>query len=269
MVYRLCFAGLLLSSPPMILAKWRDATCWRRICGAAKWAARAVARPYCGACCAGCSGSFRSCPSAWWAMPALPFPRCTSLASAGESNAASASAAIPPFNGGAKRWQKKRSAAGCGVASGSACTAASGIAVRARTRCKAEHGSGGSTLRFVISNRPGSAEQVFDFYQHCGECENRIAELKNGFAADRLSCQRFLANAFRLLLHASAYNLVVLFRHRLPQPLRHAQIASLRVRLFKLGALITRSVRRVVVHGTSGWPFQRLWQNAFQAVASG
>ena len=84
-----------------------------------------------------------------------------------------------------------------------------------------------------------------------------------------MSCQRFLANAFRLLLHATAYNLVVLFRHRLPQPLRHTQIESLRIRLFKLGALILRSVRRVVVHCASGWPFQSLWQNAFQAVASG
>jgi hypothetical protein len=121
----------------------------------------------------------------------------------------------------------------------------------------------------VITNRPGTAAEVLDFYQHRGECENRIAELKNGFAADRLSCQRFLANAFRLLLHASAYNLVALFRHRLPSSLRQAQIQTLRVRLFKLGALITRSVRRVVVHGASGWPFQRLWQNAFQAVASG
>src|SRR5664279_1951128 len=78
---------------------------------------------------------------------------------------------------------------------------------RSRRICiKAEHGSGGSSLRYVITNRPGTAAEVFDFYQHRGECENRIAELKNGFAADRLSCQRFLANAFRLLLHASAYN---------------------------------------------------------------
>jgi hypothetical protein len=37
-----------------------------------------------------------------------------------------------------------------------------------------------------------------------GECENRIEEFKNGFLADRLSCHRFLANAFRLLLHAAA-----------------------------------------------------------------
>lgn len=141
---------------------------------------------------------------------------------------------------------------------------------RSRRICvKAEHGAGGCTLRFVITNRGGTAEQVFTFYQGRGECENRIEELKNGFAADRLSCHRFLANAFRLLLHASAYNLVVLFRHRLPEPLRHAQIETLRIRLFKLGALITRSVRRVLVRCASGWPFQTLWQNAYQAVASG
>ncbi len=141
---------------------------------------------------------------------------------------------------------------------------------RSRRICvKAEHGSGGSSVRFVITNRRGTAEQVFTFYQGRGECENRIEELKNGFAADRLSCHRFLANAFRLLLHAAACNLVGLFRHRLPAALRQAQIETLRVRLFKLGAFITRSVRRLVVHRASGWPFQRLWQEAFQAVASG
>jgi DDE family transposase len=43
-------------------------------------------------------------------------------------------------------------------------------------------------------------------YNDRGECENRIAEFKNGFRADWLSCHRFLANAFRLLLHAAAYN---------------------------------------------------------------
>jgi hypothetical protein len=48
-----------------------------------------------------------------------------------------------------------------------------------------------------------------------GECENRIEEFKNGFAADRLSCHRFRANAFRLLLHSFAYNLVNLFRLQL------------------------------------------------------
>jgi hypothetical protein len=47
--------------------------------------------------------------------------------------------------------------------------------------------------------------EVFAFYNNRGECKNRIEEFKNGFPADRLSCHRFVAKAFRLLLHAAAY----------------------------------------------------------------
>src|SRR5450631_115198 len=73
----------------------------------------------------------------------------------------------------------------------------------------------------------GRASEVFAFYNDRGECENRIEEFKNGFRADRLSCHRFLANAFRLLLHAAAYNLVNFFRLQLPQPWCSAQIETL------------------------------------------
>ena len=72
----------------------------------------------------------------------------------------------------------------------------------------------------MVTNCSGRALQVFAFYNDRGECENRIEEFKNGFRCDRLSCHRFLANAFRLLLHAAAYNLVNLFRLQLPQPWR-------------------------------------------------
>src|SRR5208283_3936532 len=83
---------------------------------------------------------------------------------------------------------------------------------RQRRICyKAEHTTTGTNLRFVVTNCAGRASQVFAFYNDRGECENRIEEFKNGFRADRLSCHRFLANAFRLLLHAAAYNLVNLF----------------------------------------------------------
>lgn len=60
--------------------------------------------------------------------------------------------------------------------------------------------------------RRDTLPEVFAFYNDRGECENRIEEFKNGFRADRLSYHRFLANAFRLLLHAAAYNLVNFFR---------------------------------------------------------
>ena len=125
---------------------------------------------------------------------------------------------------------------------------------------KSEHTAVGTNLRFVITNCPGRAAEVFTFYNDRGECENRIEEFKNGFRADRLSCHRFLANAFRLLLHGFAYNLVNLFRLQLPQTWRSAQIETLRARLFKLGARVRQTARCIRIHLASGWPFQSLFR---------
>ena len=51
-----------------------------------------------------------------------------------------------------------------------------------------------------------------------GESENRHKELKNGFAGDRLSCHRFLANYFRLQLHCAALNLLIQLRTVVADP---------------------------------------------------
>ncbi|HEY3245466.1 MAG TPA: transposase, partial [Phycisphaerae bacterium] len=66
--------------------------------------------------------------------------------------------------------------------------------------------------RFIVTNRPGAAllpEGCYDEYVGRGESENRNKEIKNGVAGDRLSCQRFLPNYLRLMLHAAALNLLV------------------------------------------------------------
>jgi hypothetical protein len=126
---------------------------------------------------------------------------------------------------------------------------------------KAEHAEAGTNLRFLVTNLKGRSHSVFSFYNDRGECENRIEEFKNGFAADRLSCHRFRANAFRLLLHGFAYNLVNLFRLQLPSSLRSAQIETLRTQLFKIGARIRQTARCVRIHLASGWPFQNLFQS--------
>ena len=125
---------------------------------------------------------------------------------------------------------------------------------------KAEHTVVGTNLRFLITNIAGRASEIFAFYNDRGECENRIEEFKNGFRAVRLSCHRFLANAFRLLLHAFAYNLVNLFRLlQLPQAWRSIQIETLRARLFKIGARIRQTARCIRVHLATGWPGQALF----------
>ena len=50
------------------------------------------------------------------------------------------------------------------------------------------------------------------YYCKRGDCELYIKELKRGVDADRMSCNSFSANQFRLFLHAAAY--VVLYRTR-------------------------------------------------------
>ena len=135
---------------------------------------------------------------------------------------------------------------------------------------KVEHTAVGTNLRFLITSCPGRTTEVFAFYNDRGECENRIEEFKNGFRADRLSCHRFLANAFRLLLHGFAYNLVNLFRLlQLPQPWRSAQIETLRARLFKIGARVRQTARAIRVHLATGWPWQSLFGELARASDTG
>jgi hypothetical protein len=87
---------------------------------------------------------------------------------------------------------------------------------------KAEANAQGTNRRFIVSNRPGARvlpEAAYDDYALRGESENRNKEFKCGLAMDRLSDHRFLANYFRLYLHAAAFNLLVGLRRLIADPL--------------------------------------------------
>src|SRR5262249_58226413 len=80
---------------------------------------------------------------------------------------------------------------------------------------KAEANAQATNRRFVTTNRAGARaypEATYDEYAARGESENRNKEFKCGMAMDRLSDHRFLANYFRLYLHAAALNPLVPFR---------------------------------------------------------
>jgi hypothetical protein len=86
---------------------------------------------------------------------------------------------------------------------------------------KAEANAQGTNRRFVVTNRPGAfvvPEAAYDDYAQRGESENRNKELKCGLQMDRTSDHRFLANFFRLYLHALAFNLLVRFRQAVALP---------------------------------------------------
>jgi hypothetical protein len=130
-----------------------------------------------------------------------------------------------------------------------------------RVICKAEVMSQGENPRFVVTSRRGpKPKALYRFYCQRGDPENRIKELKLDLKADRLSCHRFWANQFRLLLHAAAYVLMQAMRKLLAgTDLARAQVATLRLYLLKVGARLRESARRVLVQLPSAYAWLDLW----------
>ena len=123
--------------------------------------------------------------------------------------------------------------------------------------------------RFVITNLRHKPERVWEIYCKRGDSENRIKELKNDLEIDRTSCSRFLPNQVRVLLTAVAYVLFQELRAALGgTELERGMVATLRLRLLKIGATITESVRRVVVSMPSSHPWKDLWRLAATRVAA-
>ena len=116
--------------------------------------------------------------------------------------------------------------------------------------------------RFVVTNLKRAPRRVYEgIYCQRGEIENRIKELHHGLAFDRTSCTRFLANQLRVLLTAAAYVLMQEIRSAASSTsLARAQVNTLRERLFKLGAEVVVSVRRIVLHLPARFPFRDEWR---------
>jgi hypothetical protein len=140
-----------------------------------------------------------------------------------------------------------------------------------RIVAKIEHTPQGSQRRFVVTDREEAPAAVYrEWYVPRGAVpEQPIDEMKNGLQADRLSACGFRANAFRLLVHTLAYALVVLFREAaaaVPE-VATARVSTLRQRLWKVGAVVRVSARRVWLQVSASWPGRGLWVRVQEAVA--
>jgi hypothetical protein len=135
---------------------------------------------------------------------------------------------------------------------------------------KAEAMEQGTNRRFVVSTRGDAPKELYEFYARRGQSENWIKDFKVHMKADRLSCRRFIANQFRLLLHACAYWLMDALRRKLVRGGVHRmQLDSLRLRLIKIGGRVKELLTKVRLHLAWGHPGQDLWRvlsGAFGAV---
>jgi hypothetical protein len=128
----------------------------------------------------------------------------------------------------------------------------------------------GTNRRFVVTNMSGHPQGIYHgFYVQRGAVpEKPIGELKNGLHADRLSFHRFRPNALKLLEHTLAYALVVLHREAtsaIPEVAK-AEVGTLRLRLWKIAAVVRTSVRRIWFHFSATWPYRALWLQVLEAL---
>jgi hypothetical protein len=99
---------------------------------------------------------------------------------------------------------------------------------------------------FIVTNLMWRSKRVVRFYNGRGTAEQWIKEGKNAVKWTKLSCRTFKDNQARLQLFALAYNLGNFLRRlALPKPVRHWSLTTLREKLIKIGAKVTRHAKYV------------------------
>jgi len=137
------------------------------------------------------------------------------------------------------------------------------IVVKAQVDCD------GELIRFLVTNLKGGPKHLYrDCYNQRGNMENRIKEQKLALFSDRTSCKGWFANHFRMLMSATGYVLMHTIRRLGLQSgeFAAAQCSTIRVKLLKIGAVVTRNTRKIRIFLASSCPFQQQFLSALSRL---
>ena len=143
-----------------------------------------------------------------------------------------------------------------------------------RVIAKAEWTKGEANPRFIVTSltaADGAGRYLYEaVYCARGEMENRIKECQMDLFADRTSTHTMKANQLRLWFASMAYVLLDGLRRMALQAtdLADATCGTIRRKLFKIGALVTISVRRIKLAMASGCPYKEVFAIAHRALAA-
>ena len=143
-----------------------------------------------------------------------------------------------------------------------------------RVVAKAEHLPKGKNPRFVVTSLKSEAVEARELYEkiYCarGDMENCIKECQLDLFADRTSAASLRANQLRLWFASLAYVLMTALRSIALQgtELAQATAGTIRLKLLKLGALATVSVRRVKIAIASACPLKGVFAQAHRRLCS-
>ena len=133
---------------------------------------------------------------------------------------------------------------------------------------KAEWTNGAANPRFIVTNtHPANGDARFlyeDVYCQRGEMENRLKECQGDLFADRTPAPTMRSNQLRLWFAAFAYTLMCAVRRigLAGTRLEKATCGTIRLKLLKIGALVTISVRRVKLAFASAYPEREAFELA-------
>jgi hypothetical protein len=128
-----------------------------------------------------------------------------------------------------------------------------------RVIARVEAGPQGADSRFIVTNLQGLPRALYEkVYCARGQAENLIKAHKLHLASDRTSCTKATANQFRLLIHTTAYWLLLTLRRLAPRTSfwRDAQFDTLRLCLIKVAGRITEMVTRIKIALPTAYPYQ-------------
>jgi hypothetical protein len=137
-----------------------------------------------------------------------------------------------------------------------------------RVVAKAEHLAKGANPRFIVTSLPAETIAAAELYEtiYCqrGEMENRIKECQLDLYADRASAATMRANQLRLWFASLAYLLMEAVRRLGLQgsELAKATAGTIRLKLLKIGAVVTVSVRRIKVAFATACPARTIFAHA-------
>ncbi len=141
-----------------------------------------------------------------------------------------------------------------------------------RAVAKAEHLEKGETPRFVVTTlKPDAfaAQALYeDIYCARGDMENRIKDCQLDLFADRTSTAAMRAHQLRLWFSGLAYVLMTALKRIGLKGTRLARAApgTIRLKLLKIGALVTVSVRPIKVAMASACPYAQEFAQAFERL---
>ena len=135
---------------------------------------------------------------------------------------------------------------------------------------KAEQLAGRSNPRFIVTSLSKEEYDARSLYEdeYCarGDMENRIKEKQLMLFADRTSSAKMRANQLRIYFSSIAYVLMQALRRvgLSGTKMAKAQCETIRLKLFKIGAQVKMTVRKIWIAYADGYPYADIFRHVYQ-----